>query len=119
MSFILRRLKWPLLAVALAALGSPGLAGAYHLPGFGHDNTLAAGLGTGALCNVADGCLLVDNGNTGGTGIVGRHTAASGSGPGVRGETNSATAFAAGVRGLSTSGASTIAVWGSGEGRGY
>ena len=101
-----RQFGWLLLsAAAVVALVATPQAQATHLPGFGHDNTVAAGDGTGTICNVDDGCLIAEN-NTGGTNAIavkGVHTSTVGAGAGVYGQTNSGDAFAAGVQGLVTS----------------
>jgi hypothetical protein len=103
-----RRLSWSLIATATAVvlLVTPQ-AQATHLPGFGHDNTIPAGYGTGALCNVFDVCFLAYNSANGynAVGVIGKHTSFNGGGgpapysAGVVGETNSQAPNAVGVYG--------------------
>jgi hypothetical protein len=104
----LRRLSWSLFAIATAAvLFVTPQAQAYHLPGFGHDNLVAAGFGTGTVCDVGDGCLISENGNNSynAVGLIGRHTSFNGGGgpgwhsAGVYGLTNSQGVSAVGVYG--------------------
>jgi hypothetical protein len=104
----LRRLSWSLFAIAtVAVLFVTPQAQASHLPGFGHDNLVAAGFGTGTVCDVADGCLISENGNNSynAVGLIGRHTSFNGGGgPGW---------YSAGVYGLTNSqGTSAVGVYG-------
>jgi len=107
------RLRWLLATIAavsaLAVLAIPQ-AQANHIEtaggGFGHDNNIPAGFGTGNVCNVNDGCFIAEDSNTAdsATGLIGRHTGFSGGssapfGAGVFGESNSQSAGAVGIYG--------------------
>jgi len=105
-----RFMGWPLVATAsvVAVLATPQ-AQANHIEtaggGFGHDNTIPDGFGTGNVCNVNDGCFIAENksNGNGSTGLIGRHTVDGGTaapfGAGVFGESYSQSINAVGVYG--------------------
>jgi hypothetical protein len=111
-----RRLSWSLVAtvaVATFALLAIPQAQANHIEtaggGFGHDNTIPDGFGTGNLCNVNDGCFIANNVETEpqAVGLLGIHSSTTGAccpsdvyhSAGVVGQTASPNNGAAGVYG--------------------
>src|SRR5437899_5729922 len=107
-----RRLGWSLAATAVAALAVLAIPQAQANDietaggGFGHDNNIPVGYGTGNLCNVNDGCFIAEDSSNGdsSTGLIGRHTGGSGGGSapfgaGVFGQSNSQSPGAAGIYG--------------------
>jgi hypothetical protein len=108
-----RGLSWSLAttaAVAAFAVLAIPQAQANHIEtaggGFGHDNNIPAGFGTGNLCNVNDGCFIAEDTSTGdgSTGLIGRHSGFSGGtsapfGAGIFGDSNSQSINAVGIYG--------------------